>query len=251
MQPASALGFLVLVVAIAITRGLSPKPGRHHSSYQHAVRVACVGDSITRGWTGDDFLPGYPAALQDILGSGYDVQNFGACGMAALKSPKYSFWTHPQFHLAMAAKPDIVVLMLGTNDATAATGMNFVQFTQEFEADYIALIKKFQELPSSPRVLVAIPPPMYAPIGHAVRHSRNMTLINHELPAWIPRLANIASVEPAVDVFTAWRDHCPDWDAGVSNCDWIDDQRFYVHPNQEGFHQIALVVGDAIVGKTS
>ena len=45
------------------------------------IKVACIGDSITYGhgiknWPKNN----YPAILQQLLGDGYHVQNFGVSG---------------------------------------------------------------------------------------------------------------------------------------------------------------------------
>ena len=50
-------------------------------SAQKKIKVACIGNSITYGYT----LPAretqaYPAQLQQMLGSNYDVKNFGKSG---------------------------------------------------------------------------------------------------------------------------------------------------------------------------
>lgn len=52
-----------------------------------AIRVACVGDSITYGAKiEDNFLNSYPAQLQLFLGSDYLVGNFGASGYTLQKA---------------------------------------------------------------------------------------------------------------------------------------------------------------------
>ena len=57
------------------------------------TRVACLGDSLTRGDGAHERRPprekrfqqrgNYPALLQDLLGPGYVVRNFGHGGAAA------------------------------------------------------------------------------------------------------------------------------------------------------------------------
>lgn len=50
------------------------------------IKVACVGDSLTEGYTSTGANSGkkgpnaYPARLQSLLGSGYEVKNFGETG---------------------------------------------------------------------------------------------------------------------------------------------------------------------------
>jgi lysophospholipase L1-like esterase len=49
------------------------------SAFQHPVRVACVGDSITEGvGTHKPNEESFPAQLQALLGKDWNVHNFGA-----------------------------------------------------------------------------------------------------------------------------------------------------------------------------
>ena len=78
------LAALAVIIAVAVvylySNGLSEI--RNHSEAQKGqIKVACVGDSITyghgvSGWAKNN----YPAKLQEILGDGYHVQNFGHSG---------------------------------------------------------------------------------------------------------------------------------------------------------------------------
>src|SRR4051812_50212794 len=82
---------------------------------QAATKVACVGDSITRGV--GSTMGGYPAELGRMLGSGYMVGKFGNSGSTMMKTPTDSYWVAPEFMQAQDFAPDVVVIMLGTNDA--------------------------------------------------------------------------------------------------------------------------------------
>jgi lysophospholipase L1-like esterase len=45
-----------------------------------AVRVSCVGDSITAGVCASNSSTNYPAVLQRLLGDSYTVGNYGNSG---------------------------------------------------------------------------------------------------------------------------------------------------------------------------
>lgn len=122
------------------------------------VRVACVGDSITYGFGMDNPLEdSYPAQLSKILGKGYHVMNFGVSGATLLKNGDNPYWETSEFQPAHDFQPDMVVIMLGTNDLKP---VNIGQI-DSYVDDYIALINGFRELDSSPEVWVCYPPPSY------------------------------------------------------------------------------------------
>src|SRR4051794_33325418 len=123
-------------------------------------RVACVGDSITIGAklaAGES----YPDVLAGVLGAGWTVGNFGEHGKTMIKAPssgKDSYWMAPAFARSQAFAPDVVVIMLGSNDAKPA---NWRAGANTYEADYRAMIALYAGLPGQPRVLVALPPPVF------------------------------------------------------------------------------------------
>lgn len=122
------------------------------------VRVACVGDSITFGY-GIPEGKSYPSQLQEILGNGWNVRNFGVSGRTLLRKGDFPYWNEPAFQEAKAFSPDVVVIMLGTNDTKPQNWAH----SAEFVADYRDLVKAFQELPSKPRVFVCRPCPIAEP----------------------------------------------------------------------------------------
>jgi lysophospholipase L1-like esterase len=90
----------------------------HPSPLLNAVRIACIGNSITDG-AGIDMNSekGYPACLQKDLGTGYLVNNFGVSGRTMLNKGDYPYMKELAWKDAMAFKPNIVIIKLGTNDS--------------------------------------------------------------------------------------------------------------------------------------
>ena len=87
-----------------------------------SVLRAAVGDSITAGVHSSGGNHTYPAQLQLLLDQGqgegtYAVTNLGACGSMLLRNSSSPYWARPQYTALLAGKWDIVVIMLGTNDA--------------------------------------------------------------------------------------------------------------------------------------
>ena len=122
------------------------------------IKVACVGDSLTYG---DKAYKGYPVYLQEMLGDKYEVRNFGECGAIACDESTFKSGTnwcykhYERYTQSKAWKPDIVIMMLGYNDAGGhLTDSHSVNWTggenstaaKEFEKDYKALVGEYTAL---------------------------------------------------------------------------------------------------------
>jgi lysophospholipase L1-like esterase len=114
------------------------------------TRVACVGDSITAGWKLKE-ADKYVTKLGGLLGAGYDVRNFGHSAYSMLTIADKSYWYSPMFQAAQDFQPDIVTIMLGTNDAHPDY---WPQYQSDYVSDYGDMITFFENLPSKPRVIV-------------------------------------------------------------------------------------------------
>lgn len=130
------------------------------SPQESVLRVACVGDSITYGHMMEQREHNsYPAQLQLLLGDGYLVENFGVSGYALQKNGDFSYWDHEFFTESADFAPDIVLLMLGTNDVKDVNWHG----TEAFAEDYRAMVRRFLDLPSKPQVCLMTPASLYAP----------------------------------------------------------------------------------------
>ena len=87
----------------------------------NVVKVACVGDSITHGInsTNPD-VQNYPHYLQEMLGLDYFVLNSGITDRSICRTDVYNYASAPQHMLAAALEPDVVIFILGSNDANPA-----------------------------------------------------------------------------------------------------------------------------------
>ena len=115
---------------------------------QDAIRVACIGNSITDGH-GIDMATayGYPAELQKILGQDYWVKNFGVSGRTMLNKGDQPYMKEKAWEDAQAfmrcedgkgaaheeGRPDIVVIKLGTNDSKPQNWQYGNEFGQDLE----------------------------------------------------------------------------------------------------------------------
>src|SRR5689334_724667 len=85
------------------------------ADYKAPVNVACIGDSITQG-SGAAKGQSYPSQLQAMLGDQWKVGNFGVSGRTLLKKGDYPYWKENAYQDALKSAPDVVIIMLGTND---------------------------------------------------------------------------------------------------------------------------------------
>lgn len=120
-------------------------------------RIACAGDSLTAGF-GAAADAAYPARLQVLLGPGFLVRNFGVTGATvrhdAVRLGEPCGYIHEAaFCRSIGFRPDIVLLMLGTNDAKPENQLS----DEAFLADYAAYIAAYQHLPKPPLLILATP----------------------------------------------------------------------------------------------
>jgi lysophospholipase L1-like esterase len=162
------------------------------------IKVACVGDSITAGYSisGADT---YPSQLQAMLGSGYWVGNYGNSGTTVLKRSDYTYWNSWAYRQSMQFKPNIVVIMFGANDSKPWNWN-----AAKFNADYKALIAKYQGLSTQPQVYICLTTPVFTPnpFGNAFDP---VFMQNTVIPA-IQAVAQQAGV-PLIDNNTQFLNH--------------------------------------------
>ncbi len=122
------------------------------------VKVACVGNSITYGsGINNRDKMSYPAQLQAWLGARYEVRNFGVSGATMLRKGDKPYWNEPDYKAVLQFSPDIIIVKLGTNDSKPQNW----KYAAEFEKDYTDMIMTFKSLASKPRILLALPVPVF------------------------------------------------------------------------------------------
>ncbi len=198
---------------------LSPKTG------DAPLKVACVGDSITQG---SGAAPGksYPSQLQEVLGEGWKVGNFGVSGRTLLRKGDFPYWKEKAFQKAHDFQPDVVIIMLGTNDTKPQNW----KFKSEFESDYRDLVKSFQDLTPVPRVYICRPVP--------VPDGGNFGINEAGVQEQMPILAKLTTEMNAgtIDMYAALD--------GKPNL--LPD---HVHPNTEGAGEMAKAAAKVLTGK--
>lgn len=192
-----------------------------------ALRIACIGDSITAGaGLSNPATESYPARLQRLLGTDYIVRNYGVSGRTLLKRGDYSWWKESYFKQSHDWLPDIVIIQLGTNDSKPYNwryGTNFV-------ADYEEFVAGYRNLSSAPQVIVCTPCPVYGTGAFDIKPGTVAT--------------NIA---PAVrDLAARLGLNCIDLHARLaSHQEWFPDT---VHPNSKGMAVMTAIIYEALAG---
>ncbi|MCX5658301.1 MAG: GDSL-type esterase/lipase family protein [Planctomycetota bacterium] len=184
------------------------------------IRVACMGDSITAG--------GYPAILGKMLGDQYNVKNFGISGMTLMKAGDRPYWTTGQIGFAKTFDPQIVTIMLGTNDAKPQNWNDQKKGT--FLPDYEALIAEARAMPSHPRVYVMIPVPVFPPGAFGI----NGKVLREEITPVVLKAAEETKAD-VIDLYTPL----------LKIPDAFPDR---VHPNRFGSERIAAAIYSAMTG---
>ena len=116
-------------------------------------RIACIGDSITWGFTLlNPKKNSYPALLQQRLGPGYEVRNFGYNDASARFDADTPYVTKAVYRESLEWNPDIVLLMLGSNDTKRRNWDPDI-----FRRDYRRIVESYLSLPSRPQVVLIAP----------------------------------------------------------------------------------------------
>jgi acyl-CoA thioesterase-1 len=195
----------------------------NEADYRGAIRVACVGDSITFGHTITNRAQNsYPAKLAARLGAKWEVRNFGMNGATALKQGTRPYWTQQVYHDAVAYQSDIVIIQLGTNDTAPP---NWQGHASEFASDFADLLRQFTALPTKPRVYVCRPVPIFRDRGKAWDTG---AILQEQIIPHIDKAAKHARL-PVIDLHAAFEDKAELFPDGV-------------HPNAAG----AAVMADTI-----
>ena len=183
-----------------------------------AVRVACIGNSITFGaGIKNRSRDSYPSVLARMLGDSYWVKNFGVSARTMLNKGD-----HPYMN-ALAFNPNIVVIKLGTNDSKS--------FNWKYKADFMKdaqnMINAFKGLPSQPKIYLCYPSKAYL-TGDGI----NDDIISKEIIPMIKKLAKKNDLS-VIDLHTAM-DGMPEL---------FPDR---IHPNEKGAQVMAKAVYQSI-----
>ncbi len=203
-----------------ISRLTEPEPGQ--------IKVACVGDSITYG-SGTTNWPknAYPTVPQELLGQDYHVNNYAIGGRAVQADSDYPYTQLSQYQKSLEYQADILVFMMGTNDAKTVNWKNADAFRKDLEA----LLDSYGQA----RTILCTPAAAFFPDGQ----TEGVTSFDIQ-PEAVDQIAQITRDVaqerqiPLVDIHGL----------SLENEQWFEKDG--VHPNNDGAAAIAQAVYQAI-----
>lgn len=191
-----------------------------------AVRVACIGDSITDGH-GIDLCDtnAYPGQMQTMLGKGYVVRNYGVSARTMLNTGDFPYMQELAWEDAQAFRPDLVVIKLGTNDTKDYNWKG----KEAFAADLQKMLDVLKALPTHPRIYLCTPIP-------AIKNTWtiNDSVITGEVIPVLEKAVKKNKLAGLIDLHTAF--------TGQESL-YMEDG---IHPTQQGARKIAEIVAKTI-----
>lgn len=213
----------------------------HPSPRKDAIRVACIGNSITHG-SGIDLcdVKGYPAQLQQLLGPGYYVKNYGVGARTMLNNGDHPYMQEMAWRDAQAFRPDIVIIKLGTNDSK---DYNWNPHKQEYEGD-------MQQMIDALKPLVPVLDKKGRPTKKMKRAEKPAIFLCTPIRAFrdkwgITDSVIVGEVIPAIHR-VAERNGLPVIDLHSVVTDSKDMTSDMIHPNGKGAGKMAKAIADAI-----
>lgn len=191
------------------------------------IRVACVGNSITYGaGIANRDRDSYPSVLNQLLGPGYEVRNFGNSARTLLMKGELPYMKESTFREALEFNPNIVVIKLGTNDTKPQNW----KYKNDFPKDMQTMVNAFKALPAKPTIYLCYPAKAYK-----VQWGINDSIIVNGVMPVVDQIAKKNGLA-VIDLHTA--------SSGMEEN--FGDK---VHPNPAAAHKIAETVYKAITGK--
>lgn len=183
MQISSRFRHIYFLCSLVFFAGALPTLARARTAAP--VRIACVGDSITWGYsiTHHRLARAWPGVLQKLVGKKFKSANFGHSGATLLKKGNVPYWKTPEFKAATKFDPNIVIIMLGTNDTKP---QNWKKYGSQFTANAEALIRHFEHLQAHPKIYICTPVPVVRDKKHGVRNGwgiNEKVLVHGVIPA--------------------------------------------------------------------
>ncbi len=217
----------------------------HPAPKTDAIRVACIGNSITDGH-GIEMAPqhGYPAQLQRLLGNGYWVKNFGVSARTMLNKGDFPYMNEMAWRDALAFDPDIVIIKLGTNDSKPQNWKYGAEFKQDLQQMLTTLCpslaapakkkgkKARQAQPRRPQIYLCTPIPAFKSTWDI-----NDAIITDSIIPIQKELAQTYGLQ-VIDLHQLF----------ANDSDKVQGDG--IHPNDKGVRKMAEIIAGVLKGET-
>ncbi|HLP39895.1 MAG TPA: GDSL-type esterase/lipase family protein, partial [Fibrobacteria bacterium] len=120
-----------------------------------AIRVACIGNSITDNGHN---AQAYPVRLNMRLGRDHFVLNAGHSGYTLLRKGDLPYYKSPWFAEVFKFQPQVITIKLGTNDTKA---YNWDAHKDEFVSDLRWMVDTLMTMAGKPRIYLCTPIPVW------------------------------------------------------------------------------------------
>jgi len=126
------------------------------------IKVATLGDSLTQGLFGEDGKYttnlSYSTYLQEYLGEGFEVKNFGRSSHGLYENHQYYYRNTEQYKDALEYDADIVIIIFGSNDMKTDY---WSTIKSNYDKIYREFVEEFINLDSNPMIIIGLPTPVY------------------------------------------------------------------------------------------
>lgn len=155
-MPSKPLAFLCYPVPVFQKNGAWSVDGINDPVIKNqAIRVACIGNSITDN--GHD-AQAYPVRLNMRLGRDHFVLNAGHSGYTLLRKGDSPYFRSPWFAEVFKFQPHVITIKLGTNDTKA---YNWDAHKGEFVSDLRWMVDTLMTMVSKPKIYLCTPIPAW------------------------------------------------------------------------------------------
>ena len=226
---------LILAMLFLLVLHMNGFSGLHNHTdpSENQIKVACVGDSITYGhgisnWPNNN----YPAQLQNMLGEGYHVENFGHSGKTVSDNGDKPYTESKQYKLSLEYDADIIVFMLGTNDSKPENWSDYDSFILEYKK----MLDAYKENNPNVRIILCTPARAFFS-GNKSEGKTNFDIqpdIVEQIKMGIISFALMNEYE-CIDIY----------DVTAGHSEWFEKDN--VHPNADGAKAIAAAVYKKII----
>lgn len=192
-----------------------------------AIKISCVGDSITYGLgVFYDKNEAWASLLPEKLDNEYQTTNYGLSSRTLLSTGDMPYMKEKVAEQFWNGNEDIVIFMLGTNDSKKCNWN-----AEQFEKEYREIIEKLKAKQCNPKLYVMIPTQLFNEKSGEKNPDRK-NLEEGVIPSIKKAIEGVSDIE-VIDLYELTKNHK----------EWFSDG---IHPNKKGNEIIANEIANTI-----